>query len=98
MEVPPEERARAATPGPLTGKTYVLTGTLASMTREEADRGASSGWARKVAGSVSKKTAGVIVGADAGQQGRQGRGARRADAGRGGVSASLHRQAPSRLL
>src|SRR5262249_46256986 len=34
MEVPAEERAAAATPGRLKGKTYVITGTLSSMTRE----------------------------------------------------------------
>jgi DNA ligase (NAD+) len=51
--------------GPLTGNTYVITGTLESMTREEAAaelelRGA------KVAGSVSKKTTAVVVGEDPG--------------------------------
>ena len=55
MEVPPSERARRDAPGPLAGKTYVLTGTLASMTREEADRGLER-LGGKVAGSVSKKT------------------------------------------
>ena len=33
----PPSAAAAPGPGPLTGKTFVLTGTLASMTREEAD-------------------------------------------------------------
>ncbi|MFL5922553.1 MAG: NAD-dependent DNA ligase LigA [Gaiellaceae bacterium] len=51
--------------GPLTGNTYVITGTLESMTREEAAaelelRGA------KVAGSVSKKTTAVVVGEEPG--------------------------------
>ncbi len=67
MEVPPEERAALTTPGPLTGKTYVLTGTLASMTREEA-AAALERLGAKVAGSVSKKTTGVIVGADPGSK------------------------------
>ena len=66
-EVPPEERALVATPGPLAGKTYVLTGTLASMTREEATA-ALERLGAKVAGSVSKKTAGVIVGAEPGSK------------------------------
>jgi DNA ligase (NAD+) len=65
MEVPPEERAALAAPGPLTGRTYVLTGTLTSMTREEATA-ALERLGGKVAGSVSKKTTAVIVGAEAG--------------------------------
>jgi DNA ligase (NAD+) len=53
--------------GPLTGKTYVLTGTLASMSRDEAkDRLVALG--AKVSGSVSKKTTAVIVGADPGSK------------------------------
>ena len=67
MEVPPEERAALAAPGPLTGRTYVLTGTLTSMTREEATA-ALERLGGKVAGSVSKKTTAVIVGADAGSK------------------------------
>jgi DNA ligase (NAD+) len=67
MEVPPEERAALATPGPLTGKTYVLTGTLASMSREEATA-ALERLGGKVTGSVSRKTTAVIVGADAGSK------------------------------
>jgi DNA ligase (NAD+) len=51
--------------GPLTGSTYVITGTLESMSREEAtaaleERGA------KVTSSVSKKTTGLIVGEEPG--------------------------------
>ncbi|MEQ1572607.1 MAG: NAD-dependent DNA ligase LigA [Vicinamibacterales bacterium] len=65
MAVPPEERAAMPAPGPLTGKTYVLTGTLASMTREDATA-AVERLGGKVAGSVSRKTTGVIVGAEAG--------------------------------
>jgi DNA ligase (NAD+) len=67
MEVPPEERAVLATPGALTGKTYVLTGTLSSMSREEATA-ALERLGGKVAGSVSKKTTAVIVGADPGSK------------------------------
>lgn len=69
MEVPPEQRVAvaAAAEGPLTGKTYVITGTLASMTREEA-AAAIQRLGGKVAGSVSKKTTAVIVGAEAGSK------------------------------
>ncbi len=51
--------------GRLAGKVFVLTGTLASMTREEATETLERLGAR-VAGSVSKKTSYVIAGADAG--------------------------------
>ncbi len=66
MEVPESERV-AAGPGPLTGRTYVITGTLASMTREEASA-ALERLGAKVAGSVSKKTTAVIVGEEAGSK------------------------------
>ncbi len=52
-------------PGPLAGRTYVLTGSLASMTREEATA-ALERLGAKVSGSVSKKTTAVIAGEDAG--------------------------------
>jgi DNA ligase (NAD+) len=67
MEVPPEERAARDAEGPLKGKTYVLTGTLAAMTREQA-AAAIERLGGKVTGSVSKKTTGVIVGTDAGSK------------------------------
>jgi DNA ligase (NAD+) len=53
--------------GPLTGKVFVLTGTLASMTREEATETLERLGAR-VAGSVSKKTSYVVYGSDAGSK------------------------------
>ncbi len=53
-EEPPAE-------GPLTGRQYVITGTLESFTREEA-RAALEQLGAKVSDNVSKKTAGVIVG------------------------------------
>jgi DNA ligase (NAD+) len=67
MEVPEEERKAAEGPRPLAGKTYVITGTLASMSREQATE-ALERLGAKVAGSVSKKTTGVIVGSDAGSK------------------------------
>ncbi len=67
MDVPPEQRKTRTVDGPLAGKTYVLTGTLAGMTREQATA-AIERLGGKVAGSVSRKTAGVIVGEDAGSK------------------------------
>ena len=54
-------------PGPLTGKTVVLTGTLASMTREEATA-AVERLGGKVSGSVSRKTSFVVAGEEAGSK------------------------------
>jgi len=67
MEVPAEQRKASAVDGPLSGKTYVLTGTLTGMSRDEATA-AIERLGGKVAGSVSRKTAGVIVGEDAGSK------------------------------
>ncbi len=53
--------------GPLVGQTYVLTGTLESFTREEAAAALEAKGA-KVANSVSKKTAGVVVGEEPGSK------------------------------
>ncbi len=55
---------------PLTGKTIVFTGTLEQMTRSEAKAKAQNLGA-KVAGSVSKLTDFVIVGADAGSKAKK---------------------------
>ena len=49
------------------GKTFVLTGTLSSITRDEATNIIESNGG-KVSGSVSKKTSVVIVGADPGSK------------------------------
>jgi DNA ligase (NAD+) len=51
--------------GPLAGKTFVLTGTLETMTRDEATA-LLERLGAKVAGSVSKKTTVVVYGGDAG--------------------------------
>ena len=53
--------------GPLTGKQYVVTGTLESYSREQA-REALEALGAKVSDSVSKKTAGVIVGESPGSK------------------------------
>jgi DNA ligase (NAD+) len=52
---------------PLAGKTFVLTGTLNSLTRETATEKLQTLGA-KVSGSVSKKTSYVVAGADAGSK------------------------------
>ena len=54
-------------PGRLAGKTFVITGTLEAMSREEATA-ALERLGAKVAGSVSKKTSYLIAGHDAGSK------------------------------
>jgi DNA ligase (NAD+) len=53
--------------GPLQGMTFVITGTLPGMSREEAKQLIESGGG-KVSGSVSRKTRFVLAGADAGSK------------------------------
>ena len=53
--------------GIFTGKTFVLTGTLPTMKREDAEQKILSAGG-KVSGSVSKKTSYVLAGADAGSK------------------------------
>ena len=52
---------------PLQGKTFVITGTLQTMTRDEA-KARLQALGAKVAGSVSKKTTAVIAGTDPGSK------------------------------
>jgi DNA ligase (NAD+) len=59
--------SKPAGPGPLTGKTYVITGTLDAMSREAAGE-ALQALGAKVGSSVSKKTTAVIAGRDPGSK------------------------------
>ena len=62
-----EGEPAAATPKPLLGKTFVITGTLPTLSRDQAkDMVEAAGG--KVAGSVSKKTDYVVAGTDAGSK------------------------------
>jgi DNA ligase (NAD+) len=59
--------ASAAASQPLAGRTFVITGTLERMTREQAQEALLARGA-KVSGSVSKKTSYVVAGSDAGSK------------------------------
>lgn len=62
-----EGEPAAQAPKPLSGKTVVLTGTLPTLSRDEAKELLEAAGA-KVAGSVSKKTDYVVAGAEAGSK------------------------------
>jgi DNA ligase (NAD+) len=72
MEMPESERAVPQAGGALAGRTYVITGTLTAMTRDQAEA-ALQRLGAKVAGSVSRKTTGVVVGAEAGSKAEKAR-------------------------
>jgi DNA ligase (NAD+) len=59
--------AASGAPGPLSGQTWVITGTLDNMTRDEA-QAALERLGAKVSGSVSKKTTALLAGHDAGSK------------------------------
>ena len=62
-----QHAVRKKSAGPLAGKTFVLTGTLPNITREDAKSRIESAGG-KVTGSVSKKTDYVVAGADPGSK------------------------------
>lgn len=63
----PAIEKRAPEEQPLLGKTYVITGTLSSMSRSDA-KAALQALGAKVSGSVSKKTDGLVAGEAAGSK------------------------------
>jgi DNA ligase (NAD+) len=63
----PKGERRVAREGPLLGKTFVLTGTLPGLGRDEAKRRIEDAGG-KVTASVSKKTSYVVAGADPGSK------------------------------
>jgi DNA ligase (NAD+) len=63
----PEGEPAAQTPQPLSGKTFVITGTLPTLGRDQAKDLLEAAGA-KVAGSVSKKTDYLLAGAEAGSK------------------------------
>ncbi len=67
LGIKPEKEVAAGKSGAFAGKTFVLTGTLPTLTREEATAKIEAAGG-KVTGSVSKKTDFVLAGAEAGSK------------------------------
>ena len=67
IQWPEKEPQRSPESGPLAGKTFVLTGTLPTMTREEAKKRIQA-YGGKVTSSVSGKTDFVVAGENAGSK------------------------------
>lgn len=68
--VKPEDAVSVLSDGPLTGTTWVLTGSLSSMSREEA-KAKIRALGGEISESVSKKTSFVVVGEDPGSKAKK---------------------------
>jgi DNA ligase (NAD+) len=81
--------------GPLAGRSFVLTGTLPDLTREEATERITAAGGR-VTSSVSGKTDYVVAGDSPGSKLREGRAPRRPRARRGGPAGAARQRATAR--
>ena len=87
LTVDPDDRP---VEGPLTGRQYVITGTLERFSRNEATAELEALGA-KVSDGVSKKTTAVFAGENPGQQGEEGAGSRRSGSHRGRARGAARR-------